>query len=235
MSTPPLPGTPSTTTGAKRVDKSRRVLPPNPKAAALVAVGFTVLLYLIELVDVVLPANLDAGGIQPREADGLLGVLFAPLLHGSWEHLAANSIPVLLFAFLTMAGGIGQWIAVSATIWLIGGLGVWLIGPPDTVHIGASGLAFGWLAFLLVRGIFNRAPGQLVLAVVLFLVYGGMLWGVLPGAADISWQGHLFGALAGVLAAWLVAKADRSMGKAGPSAGASTPPAPPLPPGNLAA
>ncbi|WP_211232448.1 rhomboid family intramembrane serine protease [Thermocrispum municipale] len=227
MSTPPLPGTPSTTS-AKPVDKRRRVLPPNPKAAALVALGFTAVLYLVELVDVILPANLDAGGIEPREVDGLLGVVFSPLLHGTWEHLAANTIPVLLFAFLAMAGGIGQWIAVTLTIWILGGLGVWLTGADGTVHIGASGLAFGWLAFLLVRGIFNRAPGQLVLAVVLFVLYGGMLWGVLPGAANVSWQGHLFGALAGVLAAWLAAKADRSVGK-------STPTAPPLPPGNLAA
>src|SRR5690606_41551516 len=96
---------------------------------------------------------------------------------------------VRVFAFSGRAGGIGRWIAGTLTIWSLGGLGVWLTGADGTVHIGASGLAFGWLVFLLVRGIFNRAPGQLVLAVVLFVLYGGMLWGVLPGAANVSWQG----------------------------------------------
>ena len=231
MSIPPLPTPePPPTTQRKRVDASRRVLPPNPAAAAIVAAAFTVVLYVVELVDVMAPADLDQAGIQPREVDGLLGVLFAPFLHGNWEHLAANSVPVLLFSFLTMSGGIGQWIAVTLTIWIFGGLGVWLTGAPETIHIGASGLAFGWLAYLLVRGIFNRAPGQLVLGAVLFFLYGGMFWGILPVSAGVSWQGHLFGAVAGVLAAWLVSRADRARKPSKP-----TGPAAPLPPGNLAA
>lgn len=209
MSTPSLP-VPLEPAAPPRADQSKRVIPANPKLALIVALGFTVLLYLVELLDVVLPANLDAGGIEPREIGGLDGVLWAPFLHGGWEHLAANTVPVLLFGFLAMASGVGQWVAVTATIWVLGGLGVWLTGGDGTVHIGASGLAFGWLAYLLVRGVFNRSAAQLGLAAVLLFVYGGMLWGVLPGAADVSWQGHMFGALAGVLAAWLVAKADRS-------------------------
>lgn len=212
MSTPPslpLPA-PIEPARAPLADQSKRVIPANPKLAIVVALGFAVLLYLVELLDVILPADLDAGGIEPREIGGLDGVLWAPFLHGGWEHLAANTVPVLLFGFLAMASGVGQWVAVTATIWLLGGLGVWLTGGDGTVHIGASGLAFGWLAYLLVRGIFNRSAAQLGLAAVLLFVYGGMLWGVLPGAADVSWQGHLFGALAGVLAAWLVSRADRS-------------------------
>lgn len=212
MSTPPSlpPPAPIESARAPRADQSKRVIPANPKLAIVVALGFAVLLYLVELLDVILPADLDAGGIEPREIGGLDGVLWAPFLHGGWEHLAANTVPVLLFGFLAMASGVGQWVAVTATIWLLGGLGVWLTGGDGTVHIGASGLAFGWLAYLLVRGIFNRSAAQLGLAAVLLFVYGGMLWGVLPGAADVSWQGHLFGALAGVLAAWLVSRADRS-------------------------
>lgn len=225
MTTPSLPV--PTEPARKPVEASKRIIPANPMAAAIVALGFTVLLYLVELLDVIIPANLDAGGIQPREVDGLLGVIWAPYLHGGWEHLAANTIPVLLFGLLAMASGVGQWVAVTATVWVLGGLGVWLTGGDGTVHIGASGLAFGWLAYLLVRGVFNRAAGQLVVAAVLLFLYGGMLWGVLPGAADVSWQGHLFGALAGVLAAWLVAKADRS--RRAPK------PVDPVSPSNLAA
>ncbi|PXY21414.1 rhomboid family intramembrane serine protease [Prauserella muralis] len=201
------------------------MLPPRPIAAGVVALAFTVLLYLVELLDVILPAQLDLGGIHARTLSGLDGIAWAPVLHDGWSHLFANTVPVLVFAFLAMAGGIGQWVAVTATIWLVGGLGVWLTAPPQVVTVGASGLAFGWLAFLLVRGIFSRSFGQLVVAAVLLFVWGGMLWGVLPGNPGISWQGHLFGALGGVLAAWIVARSDRARARK-----ASGPP-----PGNLGA
>jgi membrane associated rhomboid family serine protease len=193
-----------------------RIVPPNPKQAAVVVVGFTALLYLVELLDVVLPWHLDNWGIQARTWSGLDGVIWAPLLHAGWDHLISNTLPVLLFGFLAMAGGMGQWIAVTVTIWLVSGLGVWLTAPSDVVTVGASGLAFGWLAFLLVRGIFNRSIKQLGVAVVLFLYWGSTLLGVLPGNPQISWQGHLFGALAGVLTAWLTSRATREKAPATP-------------------
>ena len=146
------------------VQENKRVLPANPKVAAIVALSFTALLYLIELIDVILPANLDLGGIHSRELSGLDGVLWAPLLHAGWSHLFANTVPVLIFGFLAMAAGIGRFALVTAIIWVVSGLGVWLAGPANTVTVGASGLAFGWLAYLLVRGIFNRAAGQIVVA-----------------------------------------------------------------------
>ncbi|TCP46758.1 membrane associated rhomboid family serine protease [Tamaricihabitans halophyticus] len=200
------------------------MLPPRLKQSAIVIVGFTALLYLVELLDVVLPVNLDNGGIVSRSLSGLDGVLWAPLLHGDWAHLLANTAPVLIFGFLAMAGGLGPWIAVTATIWILGGLGVWLIGPGgNTVTIGASGVAFGWLAFLLVRGLFNRSIKQIGLAVLLLAWWGSMLWGILPGEPGISWQGHLFGALAGILAAWLYARANRGKSAGQASAAASGP------------
>jgi membrane associated rhomboid family serine protease len=197
-------------TRARQTHPSKRVMPANPKAAAAVVLAFTALLYAVEAVDAAIPANLDHAGIQSRTISGLDGVLWAPLLHGGWDHLIANTVPIVLFGFLAMSAGIGQWLAVTATIWVFSGVGVWLTGPPDAVTIGASGLAFGWLAYLLVRGFFNRSPGQLAIASALFLLYGGMLWGVLPIAAGVSWQGHLFGAVSGVFAAWLVARADKA-------------------------
>ncbi|OZM74173.1 rhomboid family intramembrane serine protease [Amycolatopsis antarctica] len=203
--------TPETTNPAKRI------VPANPKAAGVVALAFTVLLYLVELVDRILPGNFEQGGIAPRSLSGIDGIAWAPILHGEWSHLVSNTVPVLVFGFLAMAAGIGQWLAVTATIWIVGGLGVWLMAPPGAVHIGASGLAFGWLAYLLVRGIFNRSIGQLVVAVVLFGIWGGMLWGVFPGQPGISWQGHLFGALGGVLAAWLVGRSGRAKPAKGPA------------------
>jgi len=202
------------------VQENKRVLPANPKVAAIVALSFTALLYLIELIDVILPANLDLGGIHSRELSGLDGVLWAPLLHAGWSHLFANTVPVLIFGFLAMAAGIGRFALVTAIIWVVSGLGVWLAGPANTVTVGASGLAFGWLAYLLVRGIFNRAAGQIVVALVLLGIWSGMLAGLLPGTPGVSWQGHLFGALAGVFAAWLTARSGkRSVKPAEPSPG----------------
>jgi membrane associated rhomboid family serine protease len=186
------------------------VLPASPVRALVAMLLFTGMLYVVEAADVVSGGALDAeGGIEPREFDGLDGVLFAPLLHGDWAHLVANTVPFLVFGFLAMAGGIRQFVAVTATIWLLGGLGVWLLGPADTNHIGASGVIFGWLVFLLARGFYTRSAAQIVLAVGLFLIWGGVLWGVLPGDPGISWQGHLFGALAGLLAARVVARTRR--------------------------
>lgn len=201
---------------AKPADKDKRptnrILPPNLVQAAIVIGAFAALLYLIEIVDSAMSGRLDNFGVQPRTLGGLDGVLWAPLLHDGWGHLFSNTLPVLLFGFLAMANGVGQWVAVTLTIWVFSGLGVWLTGAEGTT-VGASGLAFGWLAFLLVRGLFNRSIGQLAVAVALFLYWGSTLLGVLPGNPGISWQGHLFGAGAGVLAAWFVSLANKSVSK----------------------
>ncbi|CRK62188.1 Rhomboid family protein [Alloactinosynnema sp. L-07] len=199
-----------------------RVVPANLPQAAIVVAGFAVLLYLIELLDVILPADLDQNGIVPRSLGGLDGILWAPLLHADWGHLIGNTIPLLVFAFLAMANGLAQWAAVTATIWVVSGVGVWLSGNSDTVTVGASGLCFGWLAFLLVRGIFNRSLLQLGVAALLFLYWGSMLFGVLPGDPHISWQGHLFGAVGGILAAWLAAVATKSTAAEKPAPGTFT-------------
>jgi membrane associated rhomboid family serine protease len=167
--------------------------------------GFVALLYAIEFADTLMNNRLDQEGVQPHDADGLLGILFAPLLHAGWGHLVANTLPLLLLGFLILLSGVGQWVEVTAIVWFVGGLGTWLAAPPNTVHLGASVLVFGWLVHLILRGFFTHKPGQIVLGLVVLFLYGGVLWGVLPGQAGISWQGHLFGALGGALAAWLTA------------------------------
>ncbi|MEQ3554227.1 rhomboid family intramembrane serine protease [Pseudonocardia nematodicida] len=185
-----------------------RVLPPAPKRAAAIMLLFTAALWLFEAIDSASGGMVQyAGAIYPRDTGGLAGILTAPLLHDDWAHLIANTLPFLIFGFLAMSGGIAQWFAVTATIWVIGGVGVWLTSPYPV--IGASGIVFGWFLFLLVRGFYARNVGQIVLAVVLFLFWGSLLWGVLPSDPMVSWQGHLFGAIGGVVAASWVAKADR--------------------------
>jgi membrane associated rhomboid family serine protease len=173
----------------------------------MIIAAFTGVLYLTEAVDTLLNGALDQDGIRPRQLNGLEGILWAPLLHASWQHLAANTVPVLVFGFFALAGGAGQFIAVTATVWLVGGFGTWLTGSAGT-HLGASILVFGWFIYLLARGWFTRSPAQILLAVALFALWGSVLWGLLPGAPGISWQGHLFGAAGGLLAAYLVALAD---------------------------
>ncbi|MGW0181742.1 rhomboid family intramembrane serine protease [Nocardia sp. NPDC003345] len=178
--------------------------------AAIVTSAFLVLLYAIELVDSIITYSIDqTAGIQPRDADGLDGILFAPLLHGGWDHLIGNTLPVLVLGFLTLATGIRRGLAATAIIWIVAGIGTWLTGGENTVHIGASSLVFGWLTYLICRGWFLRQAGQIVLGLVVLALYGSLLWGVLPSDGQISWQGHLFGAMGGVLAGWVLSSDER--------------------------
>jgi membrane associated rhomboid family serine protease len=173
--------------------------------AAAWSAGFVALLWAVEAVDTVLGNELDYQGVQPRDQDGLAGILFAPLLHGGWAHLTANSGPLLVLGFLILLSGVLRWLMVTMVVWVVGGVGIWITGAPNSVHIGASILVFGWLVYLILRGIFSRKPGQILLGVVVLVLYGGALWGVLPGQSGVSWEGHLFGAVGGALAAWWLA------------------------------
>ena len=188
-----------------RSPELRRVWPARPGRSLLVIGGFVVLLWVVQAVNALDGGRLTvAGGIIPLRRDGLDGIVFAPLLHGSWVHLEGNTLPVLLLGFLATSAGLARFGVATAVIWLTAGVGAWLTGGPGTVHVGASSLVFGWLTLLLVRGFLARSAGQIALAVVLFLAYGSVLWGVLPTTYGVSWQGHLFGALGGVAGAVLV-------------------------------
>lgn len=165
------------------------------------------LLWVLELLDLFfLGGSLDRFGIRPRDVDGLSGILFAPFLHGGLGHLVANTVPLLTLGWLVAVRRAAGFVAVTATVVLLGGLGVWLVGGRNTVHIGASGLVFGYLGYLLLRGYFERSFGSILISIVVGLFYGGALWGLLPSRPGISWEAHLFGFLAGVLAARLLAR-----------------------------
>lgn len=194
-----------------------RVFPARPFTAAATMLLFTFLLYVIEAYDLSTGLRLDEqDGIVAGDPNHLLGILWAPLLHAGWAHLAGNTGPFLIFGFLAMAGGLRQFVVVTSVIWVISGLGVWLLSPTNTVTVGASGVIFGWLVFLLFRGFFAGSLKQIVLAGVLFFLWGGLLFGVLPGQPYVSWQAHLFGAFAGIFCARMVARADRQRFAEGP-------------------
>ena len=169
--------------------------------AGALSLGFVALLWVSEIVDASQGGDLDRYGIQPRSEEGLWGILFAPLLHGGFGHLEANTVPLLVLGFLVAAVSFARWAAVMAWAWLVSGIGVWLVAPANSLTIGASGLVFGLLTYLLVAGFLERKPVRILIGVAVFLVYGGVLLGVLPGTPGVSWQGHLFGAVGGVLAA----------------------------------
>lgn len=163
---------------------------------------FVGLIWALELIDVfLLRGSLNALGIRPRSASGLWGILFAPFLHGGLPHLIANTVPLLMLGWLVMLRRLSDFFVVTALAMLIGGLGVWLFAQPNTIHLGASGLIFGYLGFLLLRGYFERSFTSILLAVVVGVLYGGALWGLLPSRPGISWEGHLFGFLGGAAAA----------------------------------
>lgn len=185
-----------------------RTTPTWVRAAAW-SVGFVALLWVVEAVDAASGHDLEQYGVRPRSGEGLLGIVIAPLLHVGWAHLESNTLPTLVLGFLTLLAGIGRGLAATAIIWVVGGLGVWLVAPSNSIHEGASVLVFGWLVYLVVRGVFDRRAWEIVLGVVLLIAYGGILLGVLPGHPGISWQGHLFGALGGGLAAWLLGEPER--------------------------
>lgn len=169
-----------------------------------------VTLWSIEIVDwFLLGGRLDQYGILPRTLIGLRGILVAPLLHGDFSHLMANTIPLLTLSWWVMLRSVGTWLAASTGIVLIGGLGTWLLGAGRAVHIGASGLVFGYMGYLLARGYRERTVGAVAIALFVLVTYGAMFWGLLPSRPGISWESHLFGFVGGVIMAYAVpSKAD---------------------------
>ncbi len=164
-------------------------------------------LWGLEIVDaLVFGGRLDAHGIVPRTLGGLWGILFAPFLHHGFGHLIANSLPLVILGFLVLMRGARAFALASLIIGLGGGLGVWLTGPSYTVHIGASGLIFGYFGFLLLIGFFERRILPILVSLLVGFLYGGMIWGVLPGQQGVSWQGHLFGFGFGLVAARLLGR-----------------------------
>ncbi|MER7519343.1 rhomboid family intramembrane serine protease [Streptomyces sp. NPDC126499] len=172
------------------------------KAAAKLMAGWIALLWALEAVDLATGHALDPYGVTPRESAELAHIVPSAFLHFGFGHVAANSVPLLVLGFLAALGGIRRFLAVVALIVVAGGLGVWLFSPSGTVTAGASGLVFGLFGYLVARALVERRPLEAVVGLLVAAVWGGtMLTGLAP-AQGVSWQGHLFGLLAGVAAAF---------------------------------
>jgi len=182
--------------------------------------GFRMLLVLLaimwvsEIVDTALDRRLDGYGIEPRDADGLIGIPAAPFLHAGFGHLISNTIPFLAMGFVIAFRGAARVLFVTAIVALVSGAGTWLVAPEFTIHIGASGVVFGYATYLLTRGFFDRDLIEIVIGVAVGVIYGGVLLGGLIPEDGVSWQGHFFGAVGGIVAARALAREPRSPSKA---------------------
>ena len=172
-------------------------------ASLILLVVFVGAIWVVELVNIFMGHGLSAYGILPRTQEGLKGIPLSPFLHAGIGHVLSNTIPLLALGGLTALRAKGAFLWVSLAIILIGGTGVWVIGR-SAVHVGASGLVFGYFGYLVAKGWYDRSFLSILVAVVVIVVFGwGMLFGILPVGGFISWEGHLCGLLAGGFVAWL--------------------------------
>ena len=175
----------------------------------LLVLGMVALMWVLEIYDAAADANLDRHGIEPRDTGGLDGILWAPFLHGGFDHLTSNTVPFVVMGLAIALAGVMRVVSVTLIVIAVGGIGTWLVAPENTVHIGASGVVFGYATYLLVRGFFNKSALELLIGLIVGALWGtALLSGLLP-REGISWQGHLFGAIGGVVAARVLATRTR--------------------------
>jgi membrane associated rhomboid family serine protease len=184
---------------AVRPDKPDRSERERTGGFVLIA-AMVILMWLAETIDVV-AGDIDNAGIHPRDVDGLTGIVAAPFLHAGFGHLIGNTIPFLVLGAAIAVGGLLRTAAVVGIVAVVGGLGTWLTAPSNSVVIGASGLVFGFATYLVARGAYSRQPWHIAGGLVVLAIYGyTLLVGLVP-TPGVSWQGHLFGAVGGVVAA----------------------------------
>jgi membrane associated rhomboid family serine protease len=161
-----------------------------------------VLIWTVEIIDwIFFGGHLDRLGIIPRDMNGLRGIFFAPILHGGFRHLMANTVPLVVLGLLILVRNRRNFWAITLVIALLSGLAIWFLGPSQTVHFGASALIFGFFGYLLANAYYERSAASIAIAILVIVLYGGILTGLLPQGNGISWQGHLFGLISGIVAA----------------------------------
>lgn len=158
------------------------------------------LIWTVSILNLVLGQPLNGLAILPRSVSGLAGIPLAPLVHGSLGHLTCNTVPLLILGGMVSLRGAARFWTCTLLIVGLGGLAVWAFGR-SAYHIGASGLVFGYFGYLVALGMFERSLSAILMACVTVALYAGLVWGVLPVSGRVSWEAHLFGALAGIFAA----------------------------------
>ncbi len=197
--TTPAPFGPSSS--SLPLDHRRERIVASIKNNLFLLFGTVAIAWALEILDFFLVGTLDRFGIVPRNLSGLFGVPVSPFLHLGFGHLISNTLPFLVLGGIVLMGGRKIFLTSTLFILGVGGGALWTIGPGATNHIGASLLVFGYLGFLLARGIVERSSFWIIVSLVVLVFYGGMIGGLLPGKEGVSWQGHLFGFISGILAA----------------------------------
>ena len=172
------------------------------------------LMWVIEVINTLDSNALDNDGIYPRNLERLWGIFTAPFIHASFQHLISNTIPLVFMGLIIALRGAARLALVTAIVVVVGGIGTWLIAPAHTVTFGASGVVFGYATYLLTRGIFNRSALELLTGAIVGAVWGGALISSVVPHYGVSWQAHLCGGIAGVLAAWIMARPPARAGDA---------------------
>ena len=178
------------------------------KSSGFWILGFLTVIWTVETLNGFMGHRLNVWGILPRTTQGLMGIPLSPILHGSFAHVLSNTIPFLVLGSLVGLRGSQKLLGVSLFIVVVGGLAIWLLGR-SAMHVGASGLVFGYFGYLVASGWYDRSPGTILAAIAVVVLYGGLIFGVLPTRGFVSWEGHLFGMIAGVLAARLTRRKAR--------------------------
>jgi len=172
----------------------------NFRRAAKIALGFVALLWCVQLLNWGLDLRLERFGVRPRQWAGLPGILLAPLIHGGFAHLLANSLPLLVVGTVMLHLYPNSARKVIPAIYLGPGIAVWLFARPS-VHIGSSGLVYGLVSYVYLAGVIRRDKRALAAALLISFMYGALVWGVLPIEPGVSWQTHLAAALIGLVLA----------------------------------
>jgi len=169
----------------------------NFSLALKLALWLVLILWMILIIDNVLGLNLARFGLRPRHVSGLVGVFTAPLLHGSFEHLFSNTLPLLISAIAILYLYPASAMRVIPVIWIGSGLLAWVIGR-ESLHFGASGFVYGLLAYVFIGGLLRLDMRSVAVSIMVWFLYGSMIWGVLPIRPNMSWELHLSGAILGV-------------------------------------
>jgi len=180
----------------------------NFRLAAQIALGFVVLLWLIQLLNGGLDLGLQRFGVHPRKSAGLPGILLAPLLHGGYSHLVTNSLPLLVLGTMMLHLYPNSAVKVIPMIYLGPGVAVWLFAKDSTVHVGASGLVYGLFVYIFLAGIIRRDRRAIAASLLVFFLYGSLIWGVFPIQPRVSWETHLVAALIGLALAVALRRLD---------------------------
>jgi membrane associated rhomboid family serine protease len=164
---------------------------------------FIVMLWIIHTISFITGTRLGFLGVLPREWSGVVGIVTAPMIHGEWQHLISNTVPLALLTAVVFLFFRRVAVKVFLLIYLLSGIGVWLFARPFTHHIGASGVVYGLIAFVFWSGVFRRNLRSIVLSLVILVLYSGYFPGIVPGEEGVSWESHLYGAITGILIAWI--------------------------------